>query len=159
MSNLRFISVFVLLIVLASGSLAPKTFGKAGYAPFEQKVSRSDLIAVVEVSSVASQTTNSSYRSVATLKIVEAIKGSKSGDSVLLEYDTGLLCPNVLYSAGERCLVFATRMTNGHYETYNDYYGKAVIQGDQSKGVAGDLSGKLEEVIARIKAILEAKEP
>lgn len=46
--------------------------------------------------------------------------------------------------------------TNGHYHTFNTYYGKALIEGDTSKGVAeGDLNGKLEAVIARIKGILD----
>ena len=90
------------------------------------------------------------------MKIIEGIKGCKTGDTVLLEYDNGLGCPNVLYSTGERCLVFACLMTNGHYHTFNTYYGKALIEGDTSKGVAeGDLNGKLEAVIARIKGILD----
>jgi len=47
-------------------------------------------------------------------------------------------------------------MANGHYHTFNTYYGKALIEGDTSKGVAeGDLNGKLEAVIARIKGILD----
>ena len=151
------IRISVTLIVAAT---APSAFAKDGRVLFDQKVLRSDLIAVAEITSVASQGTNlqrgREYRSLANLKIIEGIKGSKTGDTVLLEYDNGLGCPNVLYSTGERCLVFACLMINGHYHTFNTYYGKALIEGDTSKGVAeGDLNGKLEGVIARIKGILD----
>jgi hypothetical protein len=105
------IRISVTLILAAT---APSAFAKDGRVLFDQKVLRSDLTAVAEITSVASQGTNfqrgREYRSLANLKIIEGIKGCKTGDTVLLEYDNGLGCPNVLYSTGERCLVFACLM-------------------------------------------------
>ena len=146
-------------ILIALISLPVSVSGKASYMGFEGLVVRSDLIAIVEISSVASQGTNGHYCSVATLKITDGIKGCKGGDAIQLEYDNGAACPNVIYFAGETCLVFASRMTNGRYETCDSYYGKVAIEGDTCKGVAGNLNGKMADIIARIKAVLSTKKP
>jgi hypothetical protein len=50
-------------------------------------------------------------------------------------------------------------MPNGHYYTFNSYYGKAVIDGDTSKGVAEDLNGKLADLVVRIREILSGTKP
>jgi hypothetical protein len=69
------IRISVTLILAAT---APSAFAKDGRVLFDQKVLRSDLIAVAEITSVASQGTNfqrgREYRSLANLKIIEGIK-------------------------------------------------------------------------------------
>jgi hypothetical protein len=80
--------VMLISVCLIVAATIASAFAKEGYIRFDQKVLTSDLISVVEITSVASQNTSfqrgRGYRSVANLKITEGIKGCKTGDNVLL---------------------------------------------------------------------------
>ncbi len=97
---------------------------KAAYIPLPQKAAASDLIARVNVLSISPAPAGSRYRGIARVRIVASIKGLAKGKEVDLEFDNGLACPNVRYAKGEDCLIFAARLQNGHFETYNTYFGK-----------------------------------
>lgn len=83
--------VMLISVALIIAATIPRAFAKVGYILFDQKVLTSDLIAVVEITSVASQSTSfqrgRGYRSVANLRITDGVKGCKTGDNALLEYD------------------------------------------------------------------------
>jgi hypothetical protein len=107
------------------------------------KVEKSDLIAKVEVLSttqvvpyyvksetgavVARDLEPGEYRSQAEVKVIRSIKGVQEGQVYVLEFDNDSVCPNVWYKKGDVCLVFNTKRANGHYETFNTYYGKYMV--------------------------------
>jgi len=117
--------LFVSLLCLFS---APFAFGLAAYIPLPQKVADSDLIARVTILSTHRLQRSERYKSLAKAKVVEAIKGSRVGEIIQLEYDNGLVCPNVHYSKNEDVIIFAVKMDNGHYYTYNTYNGKYKVK-------------------------------
>ncbi|HEY0074958.1 MAG TPA: hypothetical protein VGB77_12715 [Abditibacteriaceae bacterium] len=138
-----------------------QAFAKAALVPLPEKIAQSDLIARVEVLSISKNEPKSRYQSIAKIKIIQTIKGESNGKILNLEFDNGLGCPNVLYAKGEDCLIFAALLKNGHYHTYNTYYGKFEIKKD--KIAWWENSGKdgtpWNEVVAQIKTQMHETEP
>src|SRR4051812_46477453 len=92
---------------LVAFAAIPQARGEVGQVPFEDLIRRSAWIAVVEVSSVGPLAPEPrGYRKVASVRVIAGVKGVEVGETIELECDTGDLCPNVLYTAGEKCLVF-----------------------------------------------------
>ena len=113
--------------ILLDGSVA---YAEARMMPLPTKVEKSDLIAKVEVLStnqVAPSLKEGGYRSQAEVKVIQSIKGLKAGEVYTLEFHNGRACPNVWYEKGDECLAFNNKRANGHYETFNTYYGKYMM--------------------------------
>lgn len=136
--------------------------------PLPEKVAESDLIARVTIASTQNLEGvkgGRDYRSLAKVKVTGAIKGSSVGQVVDLEYDNGLACPNVRYSEKDDCLIFAVKMDNGRYHTFNAYFGKIEIISETDDevvsprvsgwalGLEGNLT--LERAIQEIKKYIE----
>lgn len=113
---------------VALGLLAAAAFAKAAYIPLKEKVTAAERIARVQVVSTRANEQGRPYRSVATVRVLQPIKGSGGRRAFEIEFDNGLGCPNVLYSPGEDCLVFVTRTENGRYQTFNTYFGKYLLR-------------------------------
>ena len=148
--------ILVVALVLVSASAA---FGKAAFIPLPKKAAESDLIARVRILSTRKLQGSKDYRSIARVKVARVIKGLGFGRKFDLEFDNGLGCPNVHYSKGDDCLIFAVRMANGHYQTYNAYYGKIDVKetrknGKPSATVSGNALG-LKGIIPLEKAFEE----
>ena len=122
------------LSALALGLLAAAAFAKAAYIPLKEKVTAADRIARVRVVSTRANDRGRPYRSVATVRVLQPIKGPEERRAFEIEFDNGLGCPNVLYEAGEECLVFATRTQNGRYQTFNTYFGKYLVKDETAAG-------------------------
>ncbi len=131
------IVLYVSLLCLFS---APFAFGLAAYIPLPQKVAESDLIARVTILSTQKLKSTKRFRSIAKVMVTEAIKGVSVGQIFDLEYDNGLVCPNVLYSKNEDILIFGVKMDNGHYYTYNTYNGKTKVKTDVKENVISSLN-------------------
>jgi len=99
--------------------------------PLPEKVRQSTVIARVRVLSTQRNLQDEQHKSVARLRILEAIKGTRAGQELDLSFDNGFVCPNVIYKKGEDCLVFAEKRSDGRYETVNAYNGKYLIRGDR----------------------------
>ncbi len=138
-------------------------FAKAVYYPLPERVAHSDLIARVQVISIrplpGAHTSPSDplpYRSIARVRINQAIKGAVQNSEIDLEFDNGLGCPNVLYYRLEDCLLFANRLKNGHYVTFDFMYGSYGIIHDKVQSWQGDVSGTLPltQVVGQIEKYL-----
>jgi hypothetical protein len=110
-------------VTAASGACA-----RAVNMPLPEKVRQSTVIARVRVLSTQQSLPDEHYKSVARLRILEAVKGTRAGQELELAFDNGFACPNVLYKEGEECLVFAGKRSDGRYETVNAYNGKYLIK-------------------------------
>jgi hypothetical protein len=108
-------------------------YGKAAYISLAKKCKACDLIAVVEITETHATSVflTNPWPAVAEAKIVETVKGEIKQGTIQIDYNKWWSCPGVRYSAGEKCLVFATRLTNGHFATYNYYYGKFPVTNDR----------------------------
>ncbi len=121
------------MIVITAAGLA---FGRVGRIPLQQKINASDLIALVQIGATRDLENPTRYRRIAEVNVVQSIKGLASGNAFSLAFDNGLACPNVGYSTGEVCIIFASKTPSGQYHTYNAYYGKLLV------GTNGFVSGK-----------------
>jgi hypothetical protein len=107
-----------LLSCVFAFAVMPQARGEVEQPPFEELIRRSAWIAVIEVSSVRPLARGPrGYLKVASVRVIAGVKGVKVGETIELECDTGYLCPNVRYTAGEKCLVFADRTGSGRYDT------------------------------------------
>lgn len=68
------------------------------------------------------------YSKWAKAEVIEAARGAKPGDIVLIEYDTGLTCPNIIYSPGDDRLIVAGKQKDGHLATLNTHAGSWDVQ-------------------------------
>jgi hypothetical protein len=149
-------------------------YARAANVSLPLKIDKSDVIAKVEVLSttqvpgyrttsvVALRPNRRAYRSQAEVKVIQSIKGLKAGEIYTLEFDNGLVCPNVEYQKGDQCLVFNTKLPNGHYETFNTYYGKYMVK--ENKVVAWKQNAHqaitFDEVVNEITRIMQTpKQP
>ena len=138
--------------------VAAAAFAKAAYIPLKEKASAADRIARVQVLSTRANDPQRPYRRVATVRILQSIKGPEGRGEFEIEFDNGLGCPNVLYAPGEDCLVFATRRKNGRYETFNTYFGKYLVKNGTVLGWTeaprADEPTPLADVMAQIRKYL-----
>ncbi len=122
-----------------------------------RKVAKSNLIARIKVLSISKAASKGQYKNIAKVRIIQSIKGESKSQILNLDFDNGLGCPNVLYAKGDDCLIFATRLKNGHYGTYNTYYGKFDIQ--RNKIAWWENSGKSgsswNQVVAQIRKYMQ----
>lgn len=79
---------------------------RAVEAPLSERVARSRVIGLVKGVEILRTNPPGLLRHVARVEVVVPIKGTSRGQFLLIDYDTGLRCPNVLYQKGEECLVF-----------------------------------------------------
>jgi hypothetical protein len=117
-----FVSVFFLL------SATPVAFPKASGLDLDTALRDADLIARIKVISVAPAPAHSGFNHIAHATVMDVAKGSKQGETIEIFSDNGLVCPNVIYSVGDDCIVFARRTKSGHFETMNTYLGKFRIE-------------------------------
>ena len=150
MKNLHWIS-----IVLATISFTGLLFAKAARVELSQKCRASDLIAVIEITTTKPGGASKPYLEVAMAKLVESIKGQVDGTTFLLDYNNGLGCPNVGYAPGDRCLIFATKLPTGHWETYNTYFGKFMITNGLVHGFESETNTSLEAARKEIRRHLD----
>ena len=156
------IYIVIMLSVLISSSTS---FGKARFVPLPEKVEASDLIARIEIMSRQMIKEPTTYRWLAKAKVIEGIKGGTEGQLINLEFDNGNVCPNVWYSQGDDCVIFAVEMENGHYHTYNTYFGKLLVNqlpmpsGEKVSFVHGHALGLgRDSYMVLDEAVLEIKE-
>jgi hypothetical protein len=165
----------ILIGVLGIGFLL---YGKPSHIGLAKKCKACDLIALVEITETHSSdifeltgthSTNGSdvfltnpWPAVAEAKIVEIVKGEIKQGTIQIDYNKWWSCPGVRYSAGEKCLVFATRLTNGHFATYNPPYGKLAVTNDEVLGWYSETKKntrgarvKVEAVKKEIRALTE----
>ncbi|MCM8538139.1 MAG: hypothetical protein NE334_19505 [Lentisphaeraceae bacterium] len=103
------------------------TFAKAALVPLEEKVNSCELVARIKVLEIK-KISNSKFKSQARILILDKIKGEATGKEVILEFNNGLGCPNVHYKLNEDCIIFAKKMKNGNYFTFNTYFGKVKVE-------------------------------
>ena len=167
-----------LILIVAAILISSMSYGKARLIPLTEKISESDFIARIKIistvelerkkgkPSIEEAMANEGYRFIAKAKVIYGIKGSSEDQIIDLEFDNGFTCPNVRYYPNDDCVIFAVKMENGHYCTYNTYYGKIHINqltmssGEQLpfvNGVALSLGHEtyipLEEAIRKIKQV------
>lgn len=139
----------------ATLALTSFLFARAALIPLPQKCKASDVIAVVEIKATKRGGASKPYREIATAKVIETIKGRIDGTTFELDFDNGLACPNVWYSRGERCLIFATKLPTGNFATYNTYYGKFLVTNDTVIDWELETNRKLDAVRKEIRKHLQ----
>ena len=117
-------------IAFATVAITSLLFAKAARIPLPQKCKESDLIAVVEIAKTETGGGSKPYLKIATAQVIETIKGRADGTNFRLDFDNGLLCPNITYERGERYLVFLYKLPTGHFATYNSYFGAYTVTND-----------------------------
>jgi hypothetical protein len=153
--------VLMALLVVMNRGVA---MAKAMRIDLPTKIVSSELVARVKVSStkIYATKTDAGLRRVAQCRVQESVKGLKKGVQFELEFDNGFACPNVLYKAGDDCIIFARLLANGRYSTCNTYFGKFTVQDGvvlgwrrHSKKVTNP---NLDTVLAEIRGLTEMPE-
>lgn len=119
-----------LAIALATITITGVLLAKAARVSLSEKCKASEFIGVIEISGTQRDGASKPYLEVATVRVIETVKGHVDGTTFQLDYNNGLGCPNVLYARGDRCLIFATKLPTGHLATYNTYFGKYLVTND-----------------------------
>ncbi|MCM8531266.1 MAG: hypothetical protein NE330_08920 [Lentisphaeraceae bacterium] len=130
--------LFSLLLLLGYNP----TFAKAALVPLEEKVKSCELIARIKVLEI-NKNLGGKFKSQAKILILDKIKGEDTGTEVILEFNNGLGCPNILYKLDDDCIIFAKKMKNGNYYTFNTYFGKVEVEINEQQEpiVSGHLFG------------------
>jgi len=131
MTNTSKISIGCFLLVsqlLSAGTC------RAVELPLRERAAQSQVIARVLILETPATDPPGYFRHTARAKVILPIKGVVQDQIITLDFDTGLKCPNIIYSKGEDCLVFLTRQRNGRLITLNDYYGKNMVDGNTVRG-------------------------
>ena len=114
--------IIIFLFALVKNQLI---FALANSSSLTVRVAASDLIARINIKSTRKKISKDSiYKYIALGEILEIIKGKHDSNAFELEFDNGFACPNVRYTKGDDCLIFAVKMANGRYYTYNSSDGK-----------------------------------
>jgi hypothetical protein len=141
------------LFLICCLCLSNLAYSKAARVSLDKKVQECELIAYVEIGTVSTiqhyklQNAPRKLSQTAEVKIIKSIKGLNVNQTFNLEFNNGLGCPNVTYKQGEKCIIFAKKMKNGNYYTYNTYFGKfksypnSLFEGS-SFGLKGEVSFK-----------------
>jgi hypothetical protein len=99
----------------------------------KELIEPSDLIARVMILNIRSiEAEPGHYGKIALAKVVESIKGLKTGTVFELENElVNVVCPNISYREREEVLLFAKALPNGHYVTVYADAGKIAIEGQR----------------------------
>jgi len=109
-SSLAALLVAGIACVAVHGPAAAKSVA----LPLERVVQQSSLIARVRVEKTEeAQSPYPRYRSVATVRALEVLRGDPTAETLRVRFDTGSDCPNVHFEAGEECLLFAEEEIDG----------------------------------------------
>ena len=154
----------IILFLLSWLAITPVAFPMAMALELEPALKDADLVAHVKIVSVADAPADSGFRQLARATITDSAKGPKAGEHIELLSDNGNICPNVLYAAGDDCVVFAKRNKSGHFQTMNTYAGQFRIEnGTTECYMLSRLDpkrylGTREEVLANMNRKYSAKE-
>src|SRR5262245_38027400 len=123
-----FLPIFLLLSAIASASNAEQIIIR----DVKELIEPSDLIARVRILRSIDDAEPGEYGKIALAKVVESIKGLKTGAVFELENElVNVACPNVSYREREEVLLFAKALPNGHYVTVYADAGKITIEGQR----------------------------
>ena len=107
--------------------------------PLPERVAKADFIGVVEIRSVWRTTVPEpgemdvapeGYLQNADGYVLEVIKGERVPSHVVINFDTGFVCPNVLYERGAAYLVFLHEDPDGRYSTVGYTQGRFKVRDD-----------------------------
>ena len=99
-------------------------------APLAEKVSRTSVIAVVRITDILEQKPPGRYARSAHAEVILPLKGASTAERLTVDFDTGLSCPNALYSEGATYLVFLSKQKSGRLDTFNYEYGKYLVESE-----------------------------
>ena len=115
-------------LVILAVSAPTSAYAKAAMFPLPRRVAASDVVAIVRISAIRPNRPHARYHRVAHAQVLRLLKGPAHLRALRLEFENGLICPNVLYERGETCLVFLTREDTGAYQTLTSYNGKYSVK-------------------------------
>lgn len=164
-----------LLSIVLFFSFCLGALGMAMGLNLPQALQQADVIARIKIldspesapaTGQPSPTKTNAYQRLARAEILDSAKGMKAGSIILIEHDNGFACPNIIYSKGDDCIVFARKLKNGHYETMNTYAGCFRIE----KGVVADFylfseqpqlatNAKPEDILSELRRLLKKPQP
>jgi hypothetical protein len=149
------------IVLMLSGMLIATAI--ASWRPFtlEERVQRSDAIAIVTVTNI-NRVTNGIYRSVAVAHVEQSLKGVKASDSIQLLFDSEPVVygRNPHYAKGEHCLLFLSEVSPGKYILIQSVFDKHLIKNGEIEDTDGEHGIQivaLTNVIKQVSVLLSEK--
>jgi hypothetical protein len=116
MRTLHFI--FVVFVTLASVGLL---FARSAFIPLPDRCKKADFIGVIEIVSTNSAGASAPFIQVARARVIETIKGHAATNTLDLDFNRDRE-DTVIYSPGERILVFLTKQPSELFTTTYDSF-------------------------------------
>ena len=145
----------LLILLIAGASRAESVVIRHVY----ELTDSAEVIARVTILCVINTGAKKGFSKIAYARVTDAIRGVEQDVVFELEHsDAEIGCPNVSYFLGEDVLIFARRMSNGHYKTLYADAGKFVIANNAVSKQPFGVGQSYKTVRAEIKRELLKKQ-